>query len=148
MRISLIGLIFAAVAWGYPMTPNGKVTPGGVCTASDPDFTEYRYPERIPYCDRQVSSSLKKHVYELYRIAEKDRKDYTIDHLIPLSLGGNNRKPNLWPEHREVKALRPKLEYELYVKLRSGSLSQEDAIETIMWAKFHPTPEREIACAR
>jgi len=143
MRAFLVGLItFSALALGYPMTPDAAETKGELCAVSDPDFSEYRYPEHIAYCERNVATSLKKKIYDEYGIPQSERKDYTIDHLIPLSLGGDNRRINLWPEHKAVKALRPNLEYDLYLKLRDGRISQDDAIDEILWAKFHP--KREI----
>lgn len=149
MRVFLIGLLtFSLFAVGYPMTPNKGVTPGELCKTSDPDFLEYRYPGRVAYCERNVSSSLKKKIYEQYAIPESERKDYTIDHLIPLSLGGDNRRLNLWPEHKAVKALRPNLEYEIYLELRAGDISHHDAVEEILWAKFHPKRECDESDAR
>ncbi len=66
------------------------------------------------------------------------RVQYTIVPLVPLSLGGDNYEVNLWPEHKQVKALRPALEYDLYLELRAGNVSQAEAIEEILFAKFHP----------
>jgi hypothetical protein len=148
MRAFLIGLFYVSIAFGYPMTPDSHETPGDTCSPSENDFSEFRYPEKIPYCERHVNESLKKRVYEVYRIPEQERKQYTIDHLVPLSLGGNNRQVNLWPEHKKLKALRPKLEIELYVKLRDGKITQDQAIEKIMRAKFHPKSERGESCLR
>jgi hypothetical protein len=47
---------------------------------------------------RKVSAKTKAKVYAAYKVPKKDRSKYTIDHLIPLSLGGNNSTKNLWPE--------------------------------------------------
>jgi hypothetical protein len=138
MRMFLFGLCFVSVAFGYPMTPDHDETPGDKCRASDPHFTEYRYPERIPYCVRRVSETQRDRIYDLYDIPAKERGQYTIDHLIPLSLGGNNHPENLWPEHKALKALRPRLEIDLYLKLKSGSLTQAAAISRIIQAKYNP----------
>ncbi len=120
------------------MTPDADETPGSICTTANDDFEEYRYPERIPYCGRNVASSLKKKIYEWYGISEKERKNYTIDHLIPLSIGGDNERANLWPEHKEVKALRPDLEIRLFNKLRDAEIKQSVAIGEVLEAKFNP----------
>lgn len=142
----LLLLCFPWLALGYPLTPNDKMTPGERCNDEDADFSEYRYAEEIPYCARNVSGGTKKTVYESYGVGESERKQYTIDHLIPLSLGGSNHRVNLWPEHKEVKALRPTLEMELYVSLKDGALNQEQAIEKILDAKFHPcdSPQQDF----
>lgn len=122
----------------YPQTPNNQTTPGQLCTESDSDFGEYRYEEQIPYCERNVSSALKAKIYDDYRIPEADRSQYTIDHLIPLSLGGSNNISNLWPEAKILKQeRRPHLEDELYMKLQAGEINQQTAIECILGAKFN-----------
>lgn len=144
MRTFLIGLFLASAAMGYPLIPTAGHTPGEYCEVSDSDFSEYRYPEKIVYCERNVSSALKKRIYADYRIPAAEQKDYTIDHLVPLSLGGDNRQRNLWPEHKAVKALRPKLEIELYVLLRDAKITQREAVETILCAKFHPKEASEM----
>jgi len=145
LRLALIVLcLWPVLVFGYPLTPDVKETPGSVCNEDHEDFEEYRYPEQIPYCFRNVASSLKKKIYDWYGIPQNERKEYTIDHLIPLSLGGDNEDDNLWPEHKEVKALRPDLEIKLYVKLRDGKLKQRAAIDQILEAKFDPDKVRQL----
>lgn len=138
MRALFILLMWPVVVMGYPKTPDVDETPGSVCVTADDDFEEYRYPEQIIYCHRSVASSLKKEIYETYDIPESQRKNYTIDHLIPLSIGGDNHRENLWPEHKEVKALRPELEVQLYNQLKVGKILQRAAIDKILEAKFDP----------
>lgn len=121
----------------YPLYPTQNTTPGSMCLTSDPDFKEYRYPEKIPYCARKVSSSKKKRIYEKYGIPLADRSHYTIDHLVPLALGGSNHENNLWPEAKELRAkYRPTLEIDLYKKISRGEISQQDAVKCIKVAKF------------
>ena len=50
----------------------------------------------------------------------------------------------LWPEHKEVKALRPDLEMKLYVKLRDGDVKQKAAIDQILEAKFNPEKLKQL----
>lgn len=102
-------LIFALLV-SYPAIPNANTTPGNLCTKSDADFAEYRYAEHIPYCDRHVTTGTKRAIYEAYGIPKEDQANYTIDHLIPLSIGGSNDRKNLWTEHKAVKATRPTTE--------------------------------------
>lgn len=138
MRALFILLVLPYVAMGYPLTPDKDETPGSVCVTSNNDFEEYRYPERIPYCHRNVATALKKTIYEWYGIPTSERKNYTIDHLIPLSIGGDNDRTNLWPEHKEVKALRPDLELQVYLDLKKGDALQKDLIKLILDNKFNP----------
>jgi len=142
MKRSLLWFLCVPLwVFAYPLTPQVDATPGGLCNESDPDLSEYRYDEQIPYCQRKVSAGLKKNIYREYAIPEAEQTQYTIDHFFPLSLGGSNRKENLWPEHREVKATRPRLEIELYVALRDGSLHQDEALEIIREVKLNPCSE-------
>jgi hypothetical protein len=127
-----------------PKNPSPYVTPGTFCTNRDVDFAGYRYREQIAYCERKVGSSLRDRVYEIYRVPIDDRANYTIDHLVPLSLGGNNDSRNLWPEHRAIKALRQNLEYELYLRMEQGQISQRDAVRVIYEAKMNPPIEQRL----
>lgn len=120
----------------YELIPKIDQTPGKVCTREDKDYQGPRYPEKIAYCKRNVSDGLKKRIYDNYQILKEKQKDYTIDHLIPLAIGGSNHIKNLWPEHKEVKATRPTLEWTVYKALESGSITQTNAINTILTEKF------------
>jgi hypothetical protein len=123
-----------------PLHPVPDMTPGDVCDKKDPDFDGYRYSQKIPYCTRNVSNETKAQVYEAYNIPEAERREYTIDHFIPLSIGGSNQEDNLWPEHKRIKRQRLTLEQEIYEAVKNGEMSQENAIQTIVEAKMNPGP--------
>ena len=129
---------FQFSVFSFPKIPNGDRTPGSICTTEHDDFKEFRYREKIPYCARGVSSSLKKRIYRQYKIPLECKSLYTIDHLIPLSIGGDNSKENLWPEHKKIKKLRQNLEFRAYLDLKKGKITQEEAIERVLHAKFNP----------
>lgn len=132
----LFGFLHEARA-DFPLTP-GPTTTGSLCTNNDVDFKEYRYGGNIPYCVRNVSTADKKRIYDFYGVPVRCRKEYTIDHFIPLSLGGTNNPNNLWPEAKVVKHLRQNLELELFEALQKGSITQADAITAIRDAKLNP----------
>lgn len=142
MKIFFLGLalvlFFSIQSFSYPLTPNPKWAEGSICDRNDVDFYEFRYKEKIPYCERNVSTKLKSKIYALYKIPEKCKRYYTVDHIIPLALGGDNSPENLWPEHKKVKATRPYLEQELYDALRRGEIKQKQAIKIIIEEKFNP----------
>jgi hypothetical protein len=125
----------------FPFTPNQEMTMGQLCDPSDSDFKEYRYSEKIPYCSRNVASSTKTQIYKDYGVPFNCRKDYTIDHFIPLSIGGSNSKSNLWPEHKKIKALRQNLEMQLYEDLRDAKLTQAQALDIVFTEKLNPPVE-------
>lgn len=122
----------------FPFIPDSQSTPGSLCSKRDRDYKQDRYAEKIPYCGRNVASSLKRDIYDDYGISANCRKEYTIDHFIPLAIGGSNRRENLWPEHKSVKALRQNLEMDVYNELRNGAISQAEALQIIVEAKLNP----------
>lgn len=121
-----------------PLTPDPEITTGDYCTPSDQDFEGYRYKEKIPTCVRDVSWERKTKIYEAYGVPLHCRRFYTVDHYIPLSMGGSNADNNLWPEHKDIKATRQNLEQEMYDQLRQGMISQKRAIEQVVHAKLNP----------
>jgi len=133
----MLKLFALLVILNYPHTPDQQMTPGSICTQQSPDFDGLRYDEQIPHCNRNVTTSQKAKIYEAYGIPEVDRNQFTIDHLIPLSLGGSNASSNLWPEAKILKQQeRPALEQYLYNEINAGEITQEAAIKCILKAKF------------
>lgn len=118
-----------------PVVPDQEITPGDFCDTKDKDFKEYRYPEKMVYCERSVSKSVKTRIYAAYNVPLKCKHRYTVDHFVPLALGGNNSDQNLWPEHVLVKATRQKLEQELYEQVSKGEMKSEDAVQILMEEK-------------
>jgi hypothetical protein len=78
-----------------------------------------------------------------YQIARMGRRNFKIDHYIPLCMGGGNDEANLWPQHPSIYAITDPLEDELCKKMREGKLKQVDAIRLIQQAKNNlaQTPE-------
>ena len=137
LAAALVYLI-ANTVFAFPLTPDPQRSPGSLCHRGDPDYSEDRYVERIPYCSRNVSTVTKKSIYRVYRIPSRCQNRYTIDHLIPLSIGGDNSIRNLWPEHKFIKATRKQLESQLYWAMQQGQLSQKDAVNQVLQEKFYP----------
>jgi hypothetical protein len=121
----------------WPRTPHPGLTPGSLCRTP----SEYRYPERIPYCTRAVKSEVKDRVVQIYdstlgtRIAQRGRRNFKIDHLIPLCMGGSNEVDNLWPQHPEIYTLTDPVEGMLCSMLQEGKIRQAEAIRLILLAK-------------
>jgi hypothetical protein len=144
MRRILIGLmlILSSQSYGaeypFPIMPNLQTNPGHMCDPSDNRFKGYRYSWRIPVCERHVSDGLKNRIYDAYHIPENCRGNYTIDHIIPLSIGGSNKFENLWPEHRLVKATRLQLEDQVHLAVGSGKMNPTEAVNLVRRVKFNP----------
>lgn len=127
---------FAEYSAEYPQGPIPSLTPGRLCERPD----EYRYPERIPYCSRDVDSSLKADIFREYRdqgfrLNPKERNQYKIDHLIPLCAGGSNHEDNLWPQHMSIYVITDRLESLGCEKLKLGKILQKDLVDLILAAK-------------
>jgi len=121
-----------------PVKPDEQITKGHLCSPKDPDLEGYRYSEHIAVCKRVVSTSVKNRIYLKYNVALVNKKYYTIDHFIPLAIGGSNDEDNLWPEPRAVKRTRPNLEMDIYEAMKRGQMSQREAIRIIVEAKMNP----------
>lgn len=135
---TVVSVSFTAFAQQpFPRSPEPSMTPGSTCD----NPTEFRYPEKIAYCKRNVETTLKRDIikdYDVtfgYQISTMDRQLFKIDHYIPLCMGGSNERSNLWPQHRSVFELTDSLEQKLCEKMSQGSLKQAEAIELIKHAK-------------
>lgn len=74
--------------------PNVNLTPGAILTMDSGFICTPGTAEKL----RNVPDSLKKKVFAEYNLAYPTKKDYEVDHFIPLELGGSNDIKNLWPE--------------------------------------------------
>lgn len=131
-QIFLLLLVLSQVAFAsdvyiaeFPKGPIAELTPGELCNRA----SEYRYPERIAYCERDVSSQQKKEIFEIYRregyrLDPKTRSSYKIDHYIPLCAGGSNNDENLWPQHKSVYEITDDIEQKGCEKMKLGVLKQ------------------------
>lgn len=120
----------------YPQGPDAVLTPGSLCDRPD----EYRYRERIPYCSRDVDTRIKEDVFREYRqngfrLDPRKRRDYKVDHLIPLCAGGSNRENNLWPQHVSIYTKTDPLESIGCEKLKAGRIKQQKLVQMILDAK-------------
>lgn len=122
---------------GYPIGPDDEKTPGKTCEHAD----EYRYAERIAYCNRNVHSETKAAIIQEYdrdlgfAIGKMPRSEFKIDHYIPLCMGGSNSEDNLWPQHKKVYEITDPLEGKLCQLMANGSMRQAKAISLIREAK-------------
>jgi hypothetical protein len=124
----------------FPRGPVLQKTPGTLCSRP----TEKRYRERINYCERNVSGNLKNEIIREYdrefhyTIGQMNRREFKIDHYIPLCAGGSNEKENLWPQHQTIYELTDQVEGEICVHMSQGIMSQKEAIELIRSVKSAP----------
>jgi len=122
----------------YPRVPNLSLTPGALCTTP----ISYRYPEQIPYCERDVDSWTKELVFIKYRelgfSLSGERSRYKVDHFIPLCAGGSNDLENLWPQYDTISVLTDPLEPLGCTVLSKGKITQKALVDLVMKAKLDP----------
>lgn len=132
----LIFFLFTMNLQAFPMIPDIDRAKTSICTKEDPDFDEFRYLEKIAHCKRRVSKRTKNEICDSYGVF--NRTGYTVDHIIPLSIGGTNHKNNLWCQNKLI--LSSDYEYQLYSKLKRGKIKQVEAIRDILIYKFSIRP--------
>jgi hypothetical protein len=148
----------ATPAWAEPPPaiayPDPTLTPGAVrstdvaeiCSAGTSQFRHW---------DRERSDL----VFARYHIAREDRMAYTLDHLVPLEIGGADVVENLWPEPRRSLAgewddtRKDQLERRLAVLVCSGALDVVEAQRMIAedwveaYGRFFRSPVNAFAPA-
>lgn len=136
LLFALLSLTFNAFGNNFPLSPDLRLTPGALCTTP----SEFRYPEQIPYCAREVHPRLKDQVFLNYRqlgySLSGDRSDYKVDHFIPLCLGGSNDITNLWPQNQMIYEQTDALEQVACDVLTQGRISQYDVVRLVTDAKM------------
>lgn len=74
--------------------PDSRKTPGDVLAVTKADICTPGYSKKV----RDVSEAVKRQVYASYHITTRAPREYEVDHLISLELGGSNSLRNLWPQ--------------------------------------------------
>jgi len=139
LGILTFSLAAQAAQGPYPLNPDDHLTPGSLCV----NPTNYRYAERVPYCERNVSGQEKSGIINTYdqtlgyQIDKLRREDFKIDHLIPLCVGGSNERTNLWPQNKEVYVKTDLIEDLLCQLMGKGRLKQHEAVEIVLNVKHH-----------
>lgn len=129
MKYLALFMLFTTQLFAYLPTPP---VIGSLCTESDRDFREHRYDEYIAVCERNVSTPRKDQICK--RDGVSNRRNYTVDHVIPLFMGGSNYDDNLWCQHNSIYT--GNIEQKIYFKLNRGDITQQEAIREIKKIKF------------
>ena len=122
-------LLGGAHAQSWPLYPDPTLTPGDFfpdVTAADVCTPGYATAAR------HVTKSERDAVFAEYGDPQ-DSSEYTLDHFIPLNLGGSDAVTNLWPEPVAVPGSheKDKVEDFLHLQVCSGAMSLDDAREAI-----------------
>ena len=105
---------------------------------SDSAETDYKSQAKekvsIPTTKRDVHQSTKNELYNKAGIPKEQRKNYVIDHKIPLELGGTNEKSNLQVQTKEAGQRKDLLENQLTRDVKTGKITLHQAQEKIQQA--------------
>jgi hypothetical protein len=107
---------------GPPILPDPKLTPGATLPVTTDDICVPGYTRVV----RDVPSAVKRQAYAEYGVASHQPREYEVDHLISLELGGSNSIRNLWPQSYRTEPwnarVKDSLENELHEQVCSGQL--------------------------
>jgi len=136
---SLLGIILltltleakSEINLNVPQLPDSVKTPGAVLTTDLEKICVVGYTKTV----RDVSERLKNEIYDEYGIYSHEPKEFEIDHLISLELGGSNEKTNLWAQSYKTSpynaTLKDVLEHKMHRLVCSHQLDIKQAQKEI-----------------
>jgi hypothetical protein len=114
-----------------PILPDPKLSPGTVLTSDPTVICVAGYTKTV----RSVSQALKNEVFRSYGITSREPREFEVDHVISLELGGSNAQTNLFPESYKTMPLnahtKDRLENRLHALACSGKITMTEAQQAI-----------------
>ena len=114
-----------------PILPNPQLTPGATVVVGREAMCTPGYSRGVRY----VPADVHRQVFREYGLIDVPTRDYEVDHLIPLSIGGSNDIANLWPQSRRTHpwnaGAKDALEARLHELVCFGNLDLRTAQEVI-----------------
>lgn len=97
--IAAAGLSLTIISSGMqpyspPILPDHSLTPGDTLDVTKEEVCVPGYSKSV----RNVPQKIKLLVYRKYHITNRKPREFEIDHLISLEIGGSNSIKNLWPQ--------------------------------------------------
>ena len=156
-----LALGLCLVSWqplGWSQTtglPDPRQTPGAISAAVNPSNLQTTvcvrgYTDSVRP-DKRYTNRLKRQMLRDRGVQDTDPRKYELDHLIPLSIGGNPTDPkNLWPQPREgtwSAEQKNDLEFVVYKMVCNGDIGLAEAQQRIArnwieayeaWVPTHP----------
>jgi hypothetical protein len=123
VTIALAVVIGASSAFASS-SPNASLTPGVADSrVTQTDIASTICTRGYTATVRNVSTRTKHAVYVEYGVTQSAQRNYVIDHLVPLEVGGANDIKNLWSEPKADAKTKDKLEGQMHTAVCNGSLS-------------------------
>lgn len=93
--IGALALEMAAMTWLVAKAqdrglPDPALTPGVVVNVDKATLCQVGYEASVRHYDREIRNQ----VFASYGLTAVDRRDYELDHLVPLSLAGFSSRPD------------------------------------------------------
>jgi hypothetical protein len=129
-----------SISWAQSVgLPDAARTPGSVDPAVTQDNIQstvcVRGYTQTVRPDKKYTNRLKREQLRQYKYADTDPRNYELDHLIPLSIGGDPKDPdNLWPQPRSgawSAEQKNELEWIVYKMVCRGELSLAEAQQRV-----------------
>ncbi len=128
--IALLAVLAAATARAQapdPIRPDPELTPGATVIVGHDAMCTPGYSKGVRY----VPADVHRLVFREYGLIGVRTRDYEVDHLVPLALGGSNDLRNLWPESRRTQPwnarVKDRLEAHLHEMVCWGGLDLRTA---------------------
>lgn len=141
--VGLLAILAAPLATADPAhsppLPDPQLTPGDVLTTDTQVVCTPGYTKTV----RDVPQSVKNQVYRQYGVVSREPREYEVDHLISLELGGSNSIRNLWPQSYVTQPLnarvKDRVENQLHQLVCAGTVPLEQAQREIAadWTKAY-----------
>ena len=144
--VVLLGLSFflASEGWSKTKQPKDESTEANSAApakaASEPTTKTSKPAVVVPKEKRNVSKETKDKVYNQAGIPKQERKNYVIDHKVPLELGGSNAASNLQPQTKAQAANKDQWENYLTAQVKAGKMSLAEAQAEIQKPHSGPPP--------
>jgi hypothetical protein len=111
--------------------PDPQITPGDVLTTDASVICVPGYTKTV----RDVPQRVKNQVYRQYGVVSRAPREYEVDHLVSLELGGSNSIRNLWPQSYVTQPLnahvKDRVENQLHKLVCAGTVPLEPAQKEI-----------------
>jgi hypothetical protein len=123
---------FAAAQPADAIRPDAALTPGAVEDVDPAVMCQVGYSASI----RRYDWKLRNRVFESYHLFNVDRRNFELDHLVPISIGGAPNDPkNLWPQSRLTEPwtaeVKDALEDVLHREVCAGQVPLKEAQDAI-----------------
>ncbi|WPP02773.1 HNH endonuclease [Methylocella tundrae] len=134
--IGALALEMAAMTWLVAKAqdrglPDPALTPGVVVDVDKATLCQVGYAASVRHYDREIRNQ----VFASYGLTAVDRRDYELDHLVPLSLAGGDEPRNMWPQSRRSEPfnaeVKDTLEDVLHHEVCAGRMPLAEAQEAI-----------------